>query len=97
MNVKGKYCPHVAVELWETDKHEPKVTVNGDGDVLVEVKDPAGNRYHAQAHYVKDKREGNEALLDSLIYWIWKIGRSELELSKAELKRRLVKMGVIPK
>lgn len=96
MNARNLYYPEVNAQLSKTDDYNPVVRVE-DGIIQIEITDTRGKKYWCRADVLKSKREANEKLLAYLLNNIWRVAFEDLDISKAELKRRFIKAGLISK
>jgi hypothetical protein len=63
----------------------------------VEITDKKGKKFWCNASALMTKREAQVKLLDYMINNLCSIAIGDLDLSKAELKRRMVSAGLISK
>lgn len=96
MNARNKYYPTVSKSLSKTDDYNPVVRVD-NGIIQVEITNEEGTKYWCAASSLMTKREAEVKQLEYLLNCIWSVAIVSLDLSKAELKRRMVSVGLISK
>jgi len=96
MNAKNKYYPQVSKSLSKTDDYNPVVRVD-NGIIQVEITNEQGTKFWCAASSLMSKKEAEVKLLEYLLNCIWSVAIGSLDMSKAELKRRMVSAGLISK
>ena len=96
MNIKGKLYVEVNVERYRVLDFEQEVRVNNDTVQVLATEEKNGKKYWINLSSLKNNSEANAKILSNLIWEIAQI-KDKLNLSKAEMKRRLIEYGVVSK
>lgn len=97
MQVSNRTYMEVEVREAKTPtEYEPVIRCK-DGVVWVTAKWKDGSEFWVRADRLKREQEAVESALEHLINQVWSLGINRLGLSKAEMKRRLIRTGVISK
>lgn len=95
MNIRNKISPDVQVIKNKVPEYNQKVKVE-NGIVSVITINNYGVEYWVRLSNLMTVTESNENILQSLL-WALREVKQDLDMSKAELKRRLIKYRLISK
>ncbi len=96
MNARNKYYPLMETSLLKTDDYNPVVRCE-DGIIEVEIIDGKGKKFWCPAISLMSKRDAELKQLDYLLNCASSVAICSLDMSKSELKRRMVSAGLISK
>ena len=95
MNIKNKIYPVVTVSRQKVPEFNQSVKVE-NGVIYVTTVDEDGKQYWTKADRLKTDWNSDEDILEHLLWELQTI-QSKLNMSKAALKRELVKYSLISK
>ena len=96
MNIKGKIYPEVEVTRNKVPEFDQEVKVENGIIWTIIVNPDNGKKLWARVDYLKSAKESNEYILERLL-WAMSDVKKNMDMSKAELKRRLIKYDLISK
>ena len=97
MNIKNMYFPEVEVIKYKVPQGEQQEVRVQNGIISVIVDNPInGQKSWVRASSLKTLRDCNESIFEQLLWALDNI-KHDMSMSKAELKRRLIKYSLISK
>jgi hypothetical protein len=96
MKIDGKCYPKYEMEIYRVPDRPGQAIVLEDGNVFVRVVKPDGETTLVPADRLKDERACRKYFVDNLA-WVIGYHAEKAGMTKAELKRLLIKSGAISK
>ena len=96
MDIKGKYYPEVEVIKKKVPEFDQEVKLENGIIYTIIVNPDTGKKSWLRVNYLKSAKESNEYILEQLVWRLQDV-KKDLDMSKAELKRRLIKYDLISK
>lgn len=96
MNIKNMYFPEVEVIKNKVPQFDQEVKIENGIIWTIIVNPNTGKKLWVRVDYLKSAKESNEYILEQLL-WAMSEVRDNMGMSKAELKRTLIKHSLISK
>jgi hypothetical protein len=96
MNISGKVHGELSVTFSKTPEYDQEVKVE-DCVIWVKARRDDDTRTWTRADALRSPKQAKEEIFAELLRWLWRLGINDLQLTKAEMKRRILREGLISK